>query len=325
VRIAITCIRQNPELANCTPVSFLGALFTSAQIGLEPVAGKAYLLPFNNSRKTPDGFKTFKEVQFVIGYKGVAELFFRHSKSIALRWGIVKEKDDFDYCKGTEEFLRHKEARGDRGKTIGYWVLAQLQGGGKPFEFMAVEDCMAHGKKHSKTYNKKEGKFIPSSPWNTEPDSMCLKTVLLQLSKLLPLSTEIQRALEADESSREFRKEVADVLDIPSSTNWQEDITDASVVETVDVEAKEIDGGTLPIKKTEPEQKQEQPKADPSKATALEIFEQELEQVKKTEGTKTAIDLWWARNEADIKGTLSQMERNAIRTACVKAKRDLPE
>ena len=32
VRIALTCIRQTPKLANCTPESFLGALFTAAQL-----------------------------------------------------------------------------------------------------------------------------------------------------------------------------------------------------------------------------------------------------------------------------------------------------
>ena len=50
-RIALTCVRLNPELAKCTPQSFLGALFVSAQLGLEPVAGLAYLLPFRNNRK----------------------------------------------------------------------------------------------------------------------------------------------------------------------------------------------------------------------------------------------------------------------------------
>ena len=32
-RIAVTTIRLNPKLAECTPQSFLGALFQSAQLG----------------------------------------------------------------------------------------------------------------------------------------------------------------------------------------------------------------------------------------------------------------------------------------------------
>ena len=36
VRIALTCIRQNPKLAECSRESLLGALMTSSQLGLEP-------------------------------------------------------------------------------------------------------------------------------------------------------------------------------------------------------------------------------------------------------------------------------------------------
>src|SRR5690349_10776977 len=65
VRIALTCIRLNPELGKCTPASLLGSLFTAAQIGIEPVAGRAYLLPFNNNRKIDNEWKTVKEAQFI--------------------------------------------------------------------------------------------------------------------------------------------------------------------------------------------------------------------------------------------------------------------
>jgi recombinational DNA repair protein RecT len=51
---------------------------------------------------------------------------------------------------------------------------------------------------------------------------MCLKTVLIQLAKLLPLSVELQRALGADETSREYRSGIEDALDLPDTTAWQE-------------------------------------------------------------------------------------------------------
>jgi len=260
VRIALTCLRTTPQLAECTKESFLGALFTAAQLGLEPIQGKAYLIPFNNKRNVGGQWMTVKEAQFVIGYKGVAELYYRHEKAIQLSWGIVKEKDDFSYELGTDEYLKHKPAKGERGKTIGYWVCAKLANGGRPFLYMTSEECLEHGKKHSKAYitkewSKKEKKMMPcephfvdNSPWVTNLDSMCLKTVFVQLSKLLPLSSEIQKAIVADETSREYREGVTDILEEKDNVVWEAE--EAEVKEEPKDEQKEE-------KKEEPEQEKE--------------------------------------------------------------------
>ena len=48
-RIAITCVRQNPKLAECSVPSLLGSLMTVAQLGLEPgILGQCYLIPYKN-------------------------------------------------------------------------------------------------------------------------------------------------------------------------------------------------------------------------------------------------------------------------------------
>ena len=218
-RIATTAVRQNPKLALCTQASLMGALFTSAQLGLEPVAGLAYLIPFSNNKCINGTWQKVLEVQFVIGYKGVADLFYRHEKSGLVDWGTVHEKDDFSYQYGTSANLKHIPASGERGKVIGYYVIFKLAGGFTKFNYMTVSECMEHGKKHSKTFDG--ASFNKNSPWNTSPDSMCLKTVLLQGAKTVPLATELRRALETDETSREFRDGVTDALDLPVTT-WQE-------------------------------------------------------------------------------------------------------
>lgn len=228
VRIALTCIRQNPQLADCTPESFLGALFVSAQLGLEPVAGLAYILPFNNSRKVSGEWRSVKEAQFVVGYKGLASLFYNHEKSLQLDWGTVHAKDEFSYEHGTSAFLRHKPASGDRGVVQGFYVIAGMQGGGKVFRYMSVEECMAHGKKHSKTYDKKTETFNSKSPWHTNPEAMCLKTVLIQLAKLLPLSIEIQQAIQADETSRDYRSGIDSAMDLKETTTWEDTTAEKS-------------------------------------------------------------------------------------------------
>lgn len=218
VRIALTCINQNPELLKCTPISFMGSLFVLAQLGLEPIAGRAYLLPFNNKRKIGNDWKTFKEVQAVIGYKGYVDLFYRHDAALAIDMQTVCVNDEFSYEYGTASFLRHRPKQGDRGEALGYYAIAKLRGGVHTFRYMSKEECMAHGQRHSKTF--KEGKFSDYSPWSTDPDSMCMKTVLLQLSKLLPISIELQRAISVDETSRDYREGIQDTFDLPATTSY---------------------------------------------------------------------------------------------------------
>lgn len=236
VRIALTNIRLNPELAKCTTESFLGALFTLAQLGLEPVAGRAYLLPFRNNRKSPSGqWEQRMEVQALVGYKGLVDLFYRHENSLSLDMQAVHENDEFSYQYGTDSKLSHKPAMKGRGPVIGFYAVAKMKGGACTFKFMSLEDCLDHGKKHSKTFDKKSGEFYPSSPWVTNVEGMCLKTVLIQLCKLLPLSIEMQKALAVDETSRDYRKGIAEMADIPDQTNWQE-------AETVKDEGKGPEG-----------------------------------------------------------------------------------
>lgn len=243
-RIALTSVRTTPDLAKCTPESFVGSLMVLAQLGLEPVAGRAYLLPFKNNRKIGNDWVSMHEVQAIVGYKGLADLFYRNEKAISLNWGVVCENDTFDYCKGTDSFLKHKKAFKNRGEVVAYWVEAKMKNGGTSFEVMSAEECMAHGRQHSKTwiseiYDKQkrcrvpcEPHFAESSPWHTDPESMCLKTVLIQLCKVLPLSIEMQKALAIDETSREYRKGIGDAMDFKDNTAWKEGKTiDAEVGE----------------------------------------------------------------------------------------------
>lgn len=251
-RIALTNIRLNPKLLSCTPESFLGALFTAAALDLEPVAGRAYLIPFNNSRKKPDGsWHKVMECQFVMGFKGVADLFYRHEKAVMLNWGVVKEGDEFSYELGTSAYLKHRPAKDLAAKTIGYYVIAELKGQAKPFMYMTDEECMAHGREHSKTYDKKKGEFFDDSPWKTSPDAMCLKTVLIQLAKVLPISVEVQRAIEADETSREFRRGIDNALDLTNNTNWNKP-------------SAEIEAPKDPNDPGEPPEEKPNAKSDPS-------------------------------------------------------------
>lgn len=49
-RIVLSALSTNPKLAETTPQSFLGAMMTAAQLGVEPNTplGQAYLIPYRN-------------------------------------------------------------------------------------------------------------------------------------------------------------------------------------------------------------------------------------------------------------------------------------
>jgi recombination protein RecT len=222
VRIALTSLRLTPDLAKCTSESFLGSLFVLAQVGLEPVAGRAYLIPFNNRRKVGNEWKSFKEVQAIIGFKGYVDLFYRHESSLSIDAQTVHEKDVFEYEHGTNAFLKHRPAMKGRGDPIAYYAVAKLKGGASLFFVISKEDALEHGKQHSKTYDKQGNKFYDGTPWAKEFDSMAKKTAIIQLSKFLPLSIELQRAIGVDETSRDYREGIDSALDMPITGEWSE-------------------------------------------------------------------------------------------------------
>jgi len=60
-RMVLSAISVTPKLAECTPQSFLGAMMSAAQLGVEPntALGQAYILPYNNHGRM--------EAQFQLG------------------------------------------------------------------------------------------------------------------------------------------------------------------------------------------------------------------------------------------------------------------
>jgi len=188
-RLATTVLRQTPELGECTPLSFIGALMTCAQLGLEPgPLGEAYFTPHRN-KKTGQ-----KEVTFVAGYQGLLKLAWNSGGLASFNCHEVRERDVFDYEYGSKPYLRHKPALGDRGSVIGYYAAAEFKGGGGVFEFMSQVDVNAHRDKFSQQPN--------GFGWRDNAIAMGKKTVVRQLSKWLPKSTEMQRALDFDGTVR---------------------------------------------------------------------------------------------------------------------------
>lgn len=187
-RIVTSAISTTPQLAQTTPQSFLGAMMTAAQLGLEPNTplGQAYLLPYKNHGRL--------ECQFQLGYKGLIDLAYRSGQVTIIQAHEVRENDEFSYSFGLEPTLHHVPARSDRGQVVCYYAMFRTKDGGFGFEVMSREDVEAHAKRYSKSYG---GSF---SPWSTNFDEMAKKTVLKKCLKYAPLKSDFVRAVASDET-----------------------------------------------------------------------------------------------------------------------------
>jgi len=206
-RIALTEIRRNPKLLEASQMSLLGAIMTSAQLGLEPgPLGHAWLIPYHN-KKTGN-----MEVQFQLGYRGLLELVRRSGEITSIHADVVCENDVFEFEYGVSEKLRHiPKLDGPRGKPYAAYATARFKDGGHAFMVMSEEQIMKR-KKASKSPNY--------GPWVDWEEEMWKKTVLKAFSKYLPLSIEIQRDILADESTKKEIQE--DMPEVPDETDWLE-------------------------------------------------------------------------------------------------------
>ncbi len=190
-RMAITAVNQNPKLASCTPRSFMGALMTAAQLGLEPNTplGQAYVIPFKN--------KGVLEATFQLGYRGLIELAHRSGEMMSIQAHTVHENDEFEYEYGLEPKLKHIPALDDRGEPIQYYCVFKLKSGGSGFEVMSKKDVINHAKKYSQSFDSY------SSPWKSAFDAMAKKTVAKQALNYAPISVEFRRGVATDGSVKE--------------------------------------------------------------------------------------------------------------------------
>ena len=219
-RMVLSAISVNPKLASCTPSSFLGAMMSAAQLGLEPNTplGQAYLIPYKNRGQD--------EVQFQIGYKGLIDLAYRSGEVELVQAHIVYENDDFECEFGLEPKLVHKPADSDRGEPVKVYAMFKTKSGGYGFEVMSMDDVRKHAEKYSQAY--KSG----FSPWKSNFEEMAKKTVLKKTLKYAPLKSDFVKAVVQDES---IKTEIAeDMYEVNSETIYEAEFKE------VDTETGEV-------------------------------------------------------------------------------------
>jgi len=176
-------VNGNEYLKKATPASIYNAAAMAAVLDM-PInnnLGFAYIIPYGN------------QAQFQIGYKGFIQLAIRSGqyKTIGATPIYAGQLTSENPLTGYEFDFKVPKT----GEPIGYAASFKLISGFEKILYMTVAELKAHGKKYSKTFNK------PAGLWNKDFEGMAQKTVLKRLlSKYGPLSLEMQKAVNSDQS-----------------------------------------------------------------------------------------------------------------------------
>lgn len=205
IRVATTALMRVPNLALCTPESFMKCMLDLSAWGIEPDGRRAHLIPFKNNRSG-----TY-ECTLILDWKGLAELALRSGMIGKLHADVVCENDVFAYNLG--EITAHAiDFRKPRGEPYAAYALATTKDGATFVAVMSKEEIEkirdnSQGYKSAIQYNK-------TNPWISDPSEMWKKTAFRRLSKLLPLSAEFRDA--AGKEDEEYDPQIRDVTPRPA-------------------------------------------------------------------------------------------------------------
>ncbi len=199
VRTLMTAVAKNPDIAQADRRSLFNSCLEAAADGLMPNGKEAALVIFNTKEKQGGKDVWIKKVQYMPMVRGIRKLAFNSGQLKVLDAFCVHANDHFDYEYGFDPTVTHKPPKlgQDRGPIIGVYAVSETKDGERSLEVM---DKAAVEKVRSVSRSKDSG------PWVQWWDEMARKTVLRRLAKRLPLSEELERAINRDDALYEVNK-----------------------------------------------------------------------------------------------------------------------
>lgn len=185
VRTVQTAVATSPQLVASNKQSLFAASMKAAQDGLLPDGREAAIVTFKNKQGE-------QIAQYMPMVSGILKKVRNSGELASITSQIVYEKDDFEfYVDEDGEHIKHKPNMfGERGKEIGAYALAKTKDGAVYIEVMTMDQIAA-------VKNVSRGKNGPwSGPFASE---MIRKTVIKRLSKRLPMSTDLEFTMKADD------------------------------------------------------------------------------------------------------------------------------
>jgi recombination protein RecT len=197
VRAVLSEITKQPKLMSADPKTVLGGIMLAAQLRLEIGSGMGefFLTPRSDHGKDiclP-----------IIGFQGFVKLALRSGHVVNVQAAIVREGDDFTYGSNGDEGINHRWTPRDFEESrepIGVLATARMKAGGTTWVYLTKEQVEA-----------RRPSYWKSTPWASHVDEMWKKTAVRALAKYLPKSTDLGRAIEADEQKVQHVKGLDEV------------------------------------------------------------------------------------------------------------------
>lgn len=215
-RIVKTAAIQTPDLLIADRSSLFMSCFKTAQDGLLPDGREAALVIYNTKQK--DG--SYKKlVQYMPMIAGVLKKIRNSGELASISANVVYEKDEFDYCLGDYEQIIHKPTMGERGIPICVYAIVKTKDNAVYREVMSVAEI----EKIRNLSKSKDGQA-----WKEHWAEMAKKTVIRRISKLLPMSSDLEQVISRDDEMVEFDNKSKPVNNAIDAINKQViDISDA--------------------------------------------------------------------------------------------------
>jgi recombination protein RecT len=191
---AMSSIRNNDRLLQCSNASLMNSLLQAAQLQLVvgDARGHAYLVPYKS------------ECTFILGYRGMLELARRSGRVRKVDARTVHQGDHFDWGFGFEPYIDHKPKLGEKktsANLIAVYAVATLDDGTHQVDVLDPHEIEAARMRSQSGKNN-------NGPWGSDYLEMARKTAVRRLCKYLPLSLEAQQAIGEDEARDERPRDV---------------------------------------------------------------------------------------------------------------------
>ena len=194
VRLALTELRKKPELQQCSEASLMGALMTSAALGLEPGG------PLGQFHLTPKRLKGDWQVVPIIGYKGLRDIALRSGTVDSIQSFVVREGDAFGFGANEQRgaWFEWQPLDIDSERPLmGVLTIARLHGTAAPvWRYLSKQQI-------DKRMNA--GAAKGSGFWEKWPEEMARKTGVRAISSDLPTSSVLALATSVDETVQVWR------------------------------------------------------------------------------------------------------------------------